>query len=205
MFRWCAHICREQGNPGPYNVYDPCCGGGYLATVTGLLNRGLIHSIIASDIDDDAMSLAAQNLELLSQDGLLRRTQELETAIDLYGKESHRQALESARRLADRQVDIGHIQFPADATHLQASNLQTLRDVDIVLADVPYGQKSLWVETGGQPVQAMLASLLSLPKLCAVAIASAKKVATQHDGYRRIKRFSAGHRQISILETVGRN
>ena len=62
---------------GPTIVWDPCCGSGYLLTVLSLLHRDQIAGIIGSDVDDAALELARQNLDLLSESGLALRSAEL--------------------------------------------------------------------------------------------------------------------------------
>src|SRR5690554_7951621 len=43
-------------------IYDPCCGGGYLLTVLGLINMNSIKEIYASAVDETALKLAKSNL-----------------------------------------------------------------------------------------------------------------------------------------------
>ncbi len=83
-------------------VYDPFCGGGTLLTVIGFLASAPVALLAGSDLDADALRTAEQNLALLSREGLLRRRQRLEALFSAYGKPSHRDAVESAERLAAR-------------------------------------------------------------------------------------------------------
>ena len=58
-------------------LYDPCCGGGHLLTVLGFLCGDRIGSVYGSDIDEEAVALAAKNLSLLTEEGLARRKAQL--------------------------------------------------------------------------------------------------------------------------------
>src|SRR5690606_15960274 len=101
IFQRCAaHLATEQ-IAGPYVLYDPVCGAAaHLATIA-FLNWESIDTIIASDIDHTALQFASKNLALLSAAGMQRRIAQIETMLHNYGKDSHRQALHSARRLRD--------------------------------------------------------------------------------------------------------
>ncbi len=80
-------------------VYDPCCGGGYLLTVLGLLHGACIQSLHGSDIDVDIVRLAVDNLRLLTTEGLDERQDTLRYLADTYNKPSHQDALASVERL----------------------------------------------------------------------------------------------------------
>lgn len=71
-------------------IYDPCCGGGYILTVLGLLNPETIANIIGSDINNKAIALAKDNLSLLTVEGILKRKQQINDMITNYNKQSHK-------------------------------------------------------------------------------------------------------------------
>src|SRR5919198_6265316 len=64
LFQRCADRLAQEGKPPPYSLFDPCCGGGYLVTVAGLLHGDRLAGILASDIDPEAVDLAGRNLSL---------------------------------------------------------------------------------------------------------------------------------------------
>ena len=91
-----------SGKKEDITLYDPCCGGAYLLTVLGYLNPAVISNIFASDTDTLALSLAADNLSLLTQQGLDRRSAHLRELYAQGGRQSHAEALESVSRWTDR-------------------------------------------------------------------------------------------------------
>ena len=213
VFRLCVAECERDGRRGPYAVYDPCCGSASLLTEIALLNPQRICRIVASDIDPQALETARNNLGLLTAEGANRRLRQIEADVLAYGKESHREALESARRIRDRVV-LDREQRPIDtetlcldATRLGAQDWRAIGCPDIVLADVPYGMQSDWQiprDAVATPTQLLLESLLVLPARPVVAIAADKKTRVEHVSYRRLRRFSAGKRQIVLLERTPR-
>src|SRR5258708_9232946 len=90
---------QPVGHPGPFTLYDPCCGTAYRLTVLGYLHRDSIRTVIGSDIDLKAIERARRNLDLLSLSGLNQRIDELANLETRYAKTSHGAALDSARRL----------------------------------------------------------------------------------------------------------
>jgi 23S rRNA (guanine2535-N1)-methyltransferase len=77
--------------------------------------------------------------------------------------------------------------------------------VDVVLTDVPYGQRSQWqidsLDPTQSPIGAMLNALQSvLHAGSIVAIASDKQQKVRHDGYERVERFQIGKRQVVLLK-----
>src|SRR5689334_14242480 len=83
----------------PCTLYDPCCGTAYHLSVLGVLHRERLDQVIASDIDETAVALARRNLGLLHAEGMDVRIRELSQMYEQYGKESHREALQSAQKL----------------------------------------------------------------------------------------------------------
>jgi SAM-dependent methyltransferase len=67
-------------------VYDPCCGGAYMLTVLGYLFNEKIKTIYASDISEESVELAQNNLSLLSFSGIEKRKNNLLDLKDKYNK-----------------------------------------------------------------------------------------------------------------------
>lgn len=204
----CAEVCEQNGNHGPYAVYDPCCGGGTLLTGIALLNPQRIYQIVGSDLDPQALETAHNNLQLLTAEGANNRCNQIESDYRAYGKEAHREALRSACRIRD-QVRTDREANPLilkvlelDATELTVDSCGLIGRPDVVLADVPYGIRSDWKlskDVRATPMQLLLSSLLVLPGKPVVGIAADKKTRIEHGEYRRLARFSAGKRQIVLL------
>jgi 23S rRNA (guanine2535-N1)-methyltransferase len=206
IFQRAMHA-REQ--TALVRLYDPVCGGAYHLAALGFLHGREIQSITASDIDEQAITLATRNLGLLSPTGLDRREEEIRHMLAEFGKESHAGALESLSTLRRRLDQAGHLietrVFRANA--LDASDLREMlspQSVDLVISDVPYGQLSSWQPAGQQaepPLWQMLEALLPvLTPGAVVAIAADKAQKIAHPAYRRIERFQVGKRQVSLLQ-----
>lgn len=106
IFRRCMAFREARGATGRCTLYDPCCGGAYHLTTMAFFNWAEIDHIIASDIDDDAVTVARRNLALLQPDGMARRIAEIEAMRAEFGKESHALALENAHTLAGRLTGL---------------------------------------------------------------------------------------------------
>jgi hypothetical protein len=215
IFRRCLAIRAAAGAKGPAVVYDPCCGGAYHLATLSLFNWEQIAALHASDLDPDALGLAARNLSLLTEEGLDRRIAELTALHAQYGKPSHAGALHHAQALRARLARlVAHHPLPthlfgADATdpHAVAGGLGDTQ-ADIVFADLPYGRGASWqagtaaLVQGADPAEALLSALqphLAAGGVVALAAAKEEKIATA--GYQRRARFPVGKRQIVILQT----
>lgn len=198
----------------PCTLYDPCCGAAYHLSVLGYLHGEHIQEVIASDVDEQAVALAKRNLELLKSDGLEKRIVELSTMFEQYGKESHREALQSASVLREKLPTsreshrLATRAFQASATEREEI-LKHIgpRSVDIVFTDVPYGQHSYWRDSDpnelSNPLRSMLDALLGvLSPSSIVAISSDKQQKAVHERYQRIEQFQAGKRRVAILKPV---
>jgi hypothetical protein len=205
----CFAILEERGHPGPYAVYDPCCGSGYLLTVIGLLHGPRIRAVLASDIDEAMLVTARRNLSLLTAEGMRARTEQLRELHARFGKPSHREALESATVLEECRAR-GSIEtivvFPADIT---AGTPNALRNgeacpVNIVTADLPYGNLTGWRSGSADPAARMLDSLLPVlqPGVSVVALVADKSLKLRHERFRRLALLKAGKRQIALLEPL---
>jgi SAM-dependent methyltransferase len=205
----CFHALEERGCVGPYAVYDPCCGSGYLLTVIGLLHGPRIRAVLASDIDASMLEIARRNLSLLTEAGMRARTEQLRELYAQFGKPSHREALESAAILEGYRArgPIEAIEvFQADIT---AGAPDFFREggfgpADIVIADLPYGQLTGWRSGSADPAGMTLDSLLPClkPGASVVALIADKSLKPRHERYRRVALLKAGKRQISLLEPI---
>ena len=213
LFRRCQALRAAQGAQGPSVVYDPCCGGAYHLATMAYFNWDQIAGIYGSDLDADALGVAARNLSLLTLDGMDRRIAELTVLHQQYGKASHEASRQHAEQLRQQLVEaVQHHPFatqifPADATDAAAvaAALPEIK-IDIVLTDVPYGRLAGWgssslaLAQGNDPIHQLLESLLPvLSDHAVLAIAAAKKDKVAHGCYTRLARFQVGARQIVIL------
>ena len=197
----------------PCVLYDPCCGAAYHLSAPAYLHWHSFREVIGSDIDQKAVNVAQKNLGLLSVEGLDKRISEISEMFRLYGKESHKEALDSAHRLRDRIGTLtGEHHLKTRVFQASALNDEELRAnlkgvaVDIVFADVPYGLHSHWQNPDSNPdsgnsLWRMLDALLGvLAPTSVVAIASNKRQKAFHEGYQRIEQFHVGKRRVVLLK-----
>src|SRR5215216_767019 len=121
IFQRCM-VSRERiyKNSNSCTLYDPCCGAAYHLSVLAYLHRKHIQEIIASDINEKAVELAKRNLGLLSVSGLDKRIDEITAMIELYNKDSHKDALKSANLLKE-QIATLELEYPLATRVFQAS------------------------------------------------------------------------------------
>ena len=221
IFQRALEHWQAEGGCGRCTIYDPVCGGGYWLVVLAYLHWETIAAIYASDIEAEVLPLAEQNLSLITQDGLIQRISEIEAMISTFQKESHTSALVSAKKFREQlelnlnSHAIDRVVFQADATDAQniACGLAE-RQVDLVLADVPYGWHSKWQrgsaglelqpskkKSGQTPIDAMLDAMHDILKPGVVlVIASDKGQKIKHKEFHRLERFQVGKRRIYILQ-----
>jgi hypothetical protein len=180
--------------------------------VLGFLHGEQIREIIASDINETAVTAAGRNLGLLHRDGLDKRIRELSAMLEQYGKDSHREALQSASVLKENLLSrrenwpVATKIFQANATDRKAisSHIQP-QSVDILFTDVPHGRHSQWHDTDSNPVfdplKGMLNALKDIVSASSIlAIASDKQQKVSHESYQRIEHFQVGKRRVVILK-----
>lgn len=202
IFGRCYHYLEPRDR---ICVYDPCCGGGYLLATLGFLNYDKIKTIIASDISEEAIQLASENLSLLGTEGLKRRIEQLNQLRLLYHKASHTEALDSAIHLQNILTSANHeierrvfqtdilAKTPFDNMHFQA---------DIIFTDVPYGNLAEW-QTGNADSVNLLDQLLPAAKDKAiVAICSDKSQKFHSDHYQRLEKQVIGKRLFQIFRVI---
>lgn len=183
-------------------IYDPCCGGGYLLTVLGFLNFEIIKTIIASDISDEAIQLANENLSLLNINGLEQRIQQLNHLLLLHNKNSHAEALESATNLLSILTnsfhEINHKTFKANILSNNPFDNQNFK-ADIIFTDVPYGNLVKWQDKNEDSIN-LLDQLLPITKdNSIVAICSDKSQKIQSDNFQRLEKQVIGKRLFQIF------
>lgn len=204
IFQRCATYLQSKGNVGPYNVFDPFCGVGYSLTVVGFLHGAQISSITASDADSRMLEFAEKNISLLNKAGLGKRVEELNKFIREYNKNSHRDAVDSARKL-EAQIKptspIGVKLFKFNV--LDGEDFpKSVSGIDIVITDIPYGKLTEWKgeATGENFTQRFLDKLKpTLGPVSIVAVIRDKKQAISHVGYEAIQTFALEKRKITLL------
>jgi hypothetical protein len=132
--------------------------------------------------------------------------------LEQYGKESHREAMQSASALKEgfsalRETNsLKTKTFQASATDQKAISIHIPPgSIDIVFTDVPYGRHSQWQDSDwnapSNPLSSMLEALLEIVSPSSVlAIASDKKQKVSHERYQRIEQFQVGKRRVVILK-----
>lgn len=217
LFQRCTAVRQQQGLTAPVTIYDPCCGSAYHLSTLAYLHWAEIESIIASDIDTAVLPTAQRNLNLLTQAGLQNRIAEIARMQQEFGKPSHDDAADSARKLAQRLQEnlqdhaVKTAVFTADAANAAAIERGIAgQAIDIVIADVPYGQRSSWHTSdeslAGEMslVEPMLAALRPvLSEETVVAIIANKTQKFAHENYRRLGRFQIGKRRVTLLQMLG--
>jgi 23S rRNA (guanine2535-N1)-methyltransferase len=204
--RLTSEIFQRCANYFPTNqrlrVYDPCCGGGYLLTVLGFLHGAGIQSLYGSDINADMVSMASDNLRLLTPEGLNIRRDTLHGLADAYNKSSHHEALESVEHLRQRLPDspITIQTWVADALQPSANPAS----VDLVICDVPYGGVTHWqADANDNPITALLEAQYDVLVAGGIAaVISDKSQKAIYPGYKRLEQETLGKRRFLILQKV---
>src|SRR5260221_8448547 len=78
IFQRCVAIRQAQGREEPCVLYDPCCGSGYLLSILLYLHARTLKAVVGSDINPEALRLAARNLALLTPEGIAERVAQIE-------------------------------------------------------------------------------------------------------------------------------
>ncbi|TSB21415.1 rRNA methyltransferase [Streptomyces benahoarensis] len=165
-----------RGGDEPAVLWDPCCGKGYLSTVVGLVHRDRIAAVVASDIDDASLEIARANLALLTARGLADRAAEQAGKAARFGKPGYTEAAAAAERLAARLAadggDLPHTVHHADVFDPSALERAAAGFApDIVVTDVPYGERVQWQGASDTGLPGMLTSLARvLPERGVIAI-----------------------------------
>jgi hypothetical protein len=215
LFQRCLALRPLEHRATPIVLYDPCCGGASLLCTLALLHWPSIRQIVASDAEPDALALAGRNLALLTPDGIAERRREIAALHAEYGKESHAEALQSANRLAERLEGLVQAHplptrlFLADA--LDPSSLSphlAPRSIDVVIADVPHGQRTHWLHSEGaqdatgssDPIWRLLDALRpTLAPNAVLAIVGDKSQRARHERYAQAGTLQIGKRRATFL------
>ena len=201
IFQRASARLENQGIKAPYSIYDPFCGAGYSLTVIALLYGSAIKNIIASDIGKEALVIANKNLSLLRQQGFANRVKELEHLKKIYNKISHKEALESARRLEKiiPNTEIKVFEFNI----LSGQNLPLPKaSIDLVITDLPYGKLTQWEGKDAEtnPTQSFLNNIRPILKPKAIIVISAdKKQKLLYEGFQKVETLKLGKRQVIFL------
>jgi hypothetical protein len=194
MYERCLQYSNKKEN---ITLYDCCCGGAYMLTVLGLLKNDTISGIYGSDIDANSLKLAADNLGLLTEAGIQKRRDELETLHRNYGKESHKEALLSLSRIEkllpkEMKISVFH------RNALEVSDLPFIPD--IIITDVPYGNLVEWGEGSGGINHMMdaLSGICGRETILCVCMDKKQKIQTER--YQRLERQLIGKRKFEIYK-----
>jgi 23S rRNA (guanine2535-N1)-methyltransferase len=197
-------MCMEySGKITPVSLYDPCCGSGYMLTVLGYIFPEQIKEIYASDINEEALRLADENLSLLYEPALLKRKAHIEKMINEFNKESHKEALHSIEKflniVRNRISDVSINCFTADILDKDPLRNKSFY-CDIVMTDVPYGKMAEWSEERSSPIDLLLDAIY--PVICndsVIAVAHDKSQKISNEKYIRLEKIRTGKRQVDIL------
>jgi 23S rRNA G2445 N2-methylase RlmL len=196
-------ILEKKGALGPFKIYDPCCGGGFLLTTIGFLYYNQIFQLIATDYDNEVLETARKNLSLLSREGLDKRKEEIKGYIKAFGKDSHKQALNSIDHLGtligEKNIKISCMQ--RDITDMSD---YPIKEVNIIITDIPYGNIVNWVGVNQNPIQSLFENCYKAldKKRSVLVIVADKKSKLVHKSFRRIQQFKLGKRQIAFFEPL---
>jgi tRNA G10 N-methylase Trm11 len=141
------------------------------------------------------LKYASKNLSLLNPNGISKRIVELEDLFNLYHKDSHREAIESANKLKKLLVqDIKISIFQADAT----KNICLPEQIDIIITDIPYGNLVNW-HGDNDALNKMLNEIINLsnPETI-IAISMDKKQEIKSDRLIRLEKNNIGKRKFGI-------
>jgi len=206
IYKRCSDYSIKNGNSGPYTIYDPFCGVAYSLTVLGFFNGNNIKQIIASDVDKTTLEFARKNLSLLTQKGIENRVNELNRFIKEYNKDSHKEALVSAKKLKiisnELKIEIKEFQ------HNIISNdplPKFVNKIDMIITDLPYGKLTNWEGAGSEinPAQQFLNKIKDrLKKNSVIAIVFNKQQKVLYEGFNKVRSFKIGKRKVIILSPL---
>ncbi|WP_219419967.1 rRNA methyltransferase [Pseudonocardia nigra] len=191
---------------GPVTVWDPCCGAGQLLTSVALLRRSRLGAVVGSDAEPAALALAERNLALLTADGLAQRECELRGLADAHGKASHERASAAAHRLRDRlAADGGDLAWSLHRANAldpaQLAPIVAAQAPDVVIADVPHGDRTHWTPHDGRSGEADLVAALDavLPAGSVIVVVVRGRRVHLPAGTRALERHRIGHRAAALV------
>lgn len=201
IFLRSVYILQKSGVLGPCTIWDPFCGAGYALTVLGFIHPNLVKKIYASDVSEEMVSLALQNLALLTKSGLSERKSQLEKMFTLHGKASHKEALESLARLEkkiEREVSFSVFQYDV----FSGVSPSESRDVDLMIFDLPYGRLSDWKSASHEDAAGLFLKKLKaiVSEKTLVCVVANKKQDIPTDGWKKVSSFKVGLRKVLFLQ-----
>ena len=193
--RGASHLQPEAG----IALCDPLCGSGCLLTVVALLAPRCPAFVLGADLNQEALTLAEENLALLTQEGRARRARELEARLASFGRDSYRRALESLDRIA------------AQAAGREVRTRVARHDVfspnppdfpvrpNLILTDVPYGGLVAWQGEREGKEASLLGCLARMAAPGAVfVVCMDKRQRLCADGFIRLEKEQVGKRRFEI-------
>jgi hypothetical protein len=196
------HQCLEHLNKKEnIIIYDPCCGSAYLLTILGFLFNNKITEIYASDISEESIGLAENNLSLLSFHGLKKRESSIIELINKYKKQTHINALNSLKNiLVYLKQEIIYNTFIANI--LNEDELKNKKfHADIIITDLPYNDLVSWSEEISNPIDILLETIDPVINTnTIIAIIHNKNQKISNKKYKRLNKFKVGHRIVEILK-----
>ena len=193
--------CMQHVGKDKVTIYDPMCGEAYLLTVIGFFYGERVHEIYGSDVNEEALEFAGKNLALLTEEGLIKRKEELTELIRLHKKESHKEALLSLENLHEKLGTHIHTHLFHQNVFQLSMNEELTFKADIILTDLPYGNLVEWKGEKGNSMEKFFDALSSkLSKDGIVAIISNKGQKFTHPGFQRKEKVMVGKRKVEILQ-----
>jgi 23S rRNA (guanine2535-N1)-methyltransferase len=208
IFQRCQAQLLQLGREPPYTVYDPCCGSAYLLVSLAYLHWSALQQLVGSDVDPSVLPLAERNLSLLTPAGIEARITQLARLSQQFGKPSHSQALASAQRLQARLRT--YLRLHAIQSYIFAANALARPDllphlehqtIDMIITDLPYGQRTTWQETelppdGFGPGWQLLEALREIVAPTSIlALTTNKQQKVSHEAYQRLEQSQIGKRR----------
>ena len=177
-------------------LWDPMCGAGGIVAAVGLLRPDALTEVLASDLDDAALELAAKNLRLLAPDGLRDRRRQL------VERGAARDRVAAVDRLLEgiARSEPPHARLElVDVTDADAVAALDLVGIDVVLADLPYGRQTAWAsDSASPPLEALIVLSRALHPGAVVVFST-----TDREQLRGLppatRSFKHGHRHIRLF------
>lgn len=188
-------------------LYDPCCGGGHLLAVVGLLYSAYLTKIYGTDIDEQALKYAQKNLNLLTPEGFSQRKKEIQYNYEKQEKQPQLEALNSAERLETMLLNTEHRKkdvqcFQWDIT---GEHPPFFKNVNVVIADLPYGNMTYWQGIAQKdPNERLLNNIYQTLDVnnAIVVLVCNKQERISHKKFEQVKRLKHGKRQFIFFRPL---
>lgn len=212
IYQRCLEILDGQSINPQYSLYDPFCGGGYLITSLGFLHGNRISDLFASDVSESAVELARRNLNLLTDEGLNLREQELDNLYKTFQKESHLEAIKKTKQIKQDFVNLQSKKIVKKVFQANALSEESIKknipaaSIDIVITDVPYENQTKWLlkNESSNPITEFLETIRYFvkPKGLIALTAGDKIRFPKNPNYVKINHFKVGHRYTYIVQVL---